>query len=124
MTWNLVLQSLRLVRTDKKLMVFPVLSALGAAALTVPFLIPILGGAALNMKQVWPLIFLWYCGASFVSIFFNCALAACVQMRFAGQEPTLDGGLRAAWARHHTIFLWAMFSATVGQCLHWLQSRT
>ena len=38
MTWNLVLQSFRLLRNDKKLMVFPVLSAIGAGALALPFL--------------------------------------------------------------------------------------
>ena len=48
MTWNLVSQSFRLLRSDKKLLVFPVLSAIGAAALALPFLLVlfgILGGA-------------------------------------------------------------------------------
>ena len=31
-TWNLVSQSFRLLRSDSKLLVFPVLSAIGAAA--------------------------------------------------------------------------------------------
>jgi hypothetical protein len=31
MTWNLVSQSFRLLRNDKKLLVFPILSAIGAA---------------------------------------------------------------------------------------------
>ena len=61
-------------------------------------------------------MFLWYWGASFITIFFNCALAACVQMRFAGQDPTLADGLRrAASARIDTIFMWSLVSATVGQ---------
>lgn len=127
MTWNLVLQSLKLVRTDKKLMVFPILSAIGAAALAVPFCLALFGvgfGGEVHWgPNAWMLLFAWYCGASFVTIFFNCALAVCVQMRFAGQESTIAEGLNGAFARIHTIFLWAMFSATVGQCLQWLQSR-
>jgi len=119
MTWNLVLQSLKLVRTDKKLMLFPVLSALGAAALAVPFFFTLFG-----MREdvqwgpnTWLLMFAWYCGASFVTIFFNCALAACVQLRFAGEEPTIGEGMRAAFARIHTILLWSLFSATMSLAL-------
>jgi hypothetical protein len=125
MTWNLVLQSLNLVRTDKKLVVFPLLSAFGAIAWAVPFLMTMfgMGEDAHWGPNAWLLMFAWYCGASFVTIFFNCALAACVQMRFAGQESSISDGLRAASARIQTIFLWALFSATVGQCLQWLQSR-
>jgi len=73
--------------------------------------------------NTWLMMFAWYCGASFVTIFFNCGLAACVQMRFAGEEATIGDGMRAAFARIHTILLWSLFSATVGQCLQWLQSR-
>jgi hypothetical protein len=127
MTWNLVLQSLQLVRSDKKLMVFPVLSAVGAVALAIPFFLTLFGVGFGNEvhwgPNAWMLMFAWYCGASFVTIFFNCALAACVQMRFAGQESTIRDGMRAAFARIHTILLWSLFSATVGQILQWLQSR-
>ena len=100
-------------------MVFPVLSAVGAAALALPFLLALFG---LHLPDgvrwggnTWLLVFLWYCGASFITIFFNCALAACVQMRFAGQDGTLSDGLRRAWSRVHVIFLWSLVSATVGQ---------
>ena len=133
MTWNLVLQSFRLLRNDKKLMVFPVLSAVGAGALALPFLLALFGlrlSDSLRLADgvrwdgnTWLLVFLWYCGASFITIFFNCALAACVQMRFAGQEGTLSDGLRRAWSKVHVIFLWSLVSATVGQALEWLDSR-
>ena len=107
MTWNLVLQSLKLVRTDKKLMVFPVLSAIGAVALAAPFLLAIFGmGEDVQWGgKTWMMMFAWYCGASFVTIFFNCALAACVQKRFAGEESSIGDGMRAAFGRIHTILL-------------------
>jgi hypothetical protein len=127
MTWNLVSQSFRLLRNDKKLMVFPVLSAIGAAALALPFLLAFFGMRAAEGvhwgSNQWLLVFLWYCGASFITIFFNCALAACVQQRFAGEEGTLADGLRRAGAKIHVIFLWSLVSATVGQALQWLDSR-
>jgi hypothetical protein len=128
MTWNLVSQSFRLLRNDKKLMVFPILSAAGAAALALPFLAALFGMRLANGlhwgPNTWLLIFLWYCGASFITIFFNCALAACVQMRFAGQVPTVGDGLRRAGMRVHTILLWSLVSATVGQLIRALETRT
>jgi hypothetical protein len=127
MTWNLVSQSFRLLSSDKKLLVFPVLSAIGAAALALPFLMALFGMHPVAPLQwgpnTWLFIFLWYWGASFVTIFFNCALAACVQMRFAGQDPTLADGLRRAASRIEAIMMWSILSATVGQVARALEER-
>ena len=128
MTWNLVSQSFRLLRNDMKLMVFPIFSAIGAAALALPFLLALFGARAVDGPHFgpnsWLWVFLWYCGASFITIFFNCALAACVQMRFAGEDPTLGDGLRRAGMRVHTILLWSLVSATVGQLIRAVERRT
>src|SRR3954470_12175259 len=103
MTWKLVSQSFRLLRNDSKLMVFPILSAIGAAGLAVPFLLAMFGMRPADGlhwgPNTWLFVFLWYWGASFITIFFNCALAACVQMDFAGQTPTVSDGLQRASAR-------------------------
>jgi hypothetical protein len=128
MTWNLVLQSFRLLCRDKKLMVFPALGAIGAVALAIPFLLAIFGIHAAGGfhwgPNAWVFGFLWYWGASFITIFFNCALAACVQRDFAGQESTLGDGLSSAASRVPVILLWSLVSATVGRLLGWLESRT
>jgi hypothetical protein len=127
MTWNLVSQSFRLLRSDKKLLVFPVLSAIGAAALALPFLLALFGmrsaGGPHWGPNTWLFVFLWYWGATFITIFFNCALAACVQLRFAGQESTLADGLRRAASRVDTIFMWSLVSATVGQIARAVEER-
>ena len=127
MTWNLVSQSFRLLCRDKKLLIFPVLSAIGAAALAVPFLLALFGMRPADGlhwgPNTWLFVFLWYCGASFITIFFNCALAACVQLRFAGQDATLGDGLRRAASRVHTILLWSLISATVGHIARLVEAR-
>jgi len=127
MTWNLVSQSFRLLRELPKLLLFPVWSALGVVALSLPILLALFGlhpATGLHWgSSTWLLVLLWYCGASFITIFFNCALAACVQMRFAGQNPTLADGLRRAIARVEIILLWSLISATVGYLIRWLESR-
>ena len=125
-TWNLVSRSFRLLRTDKKLLVFPILSAIGAAALAIPFLVALFGMRHTGLHwgpNTWLFAFLWYWGASFITIFFNCALAACVQQDFAGQRSTLGDGLRRAASRIHTILLWSLVSATVGRVFDALESR-
>ena len=128
MTWNLVSQSFRLLSNDKKLMVFPILSAIGAVALALPFLLALFGmrpaGGLRWGSNTWLLVFLWYCGASFITIFCNCALAACVQLDFAGQSATLGDGLRRAASRVHTILLWSLVTATVGHIARLVEART
>src|SRR5437763_9691655 len=62
-------------------------------------------------------LFLFYLLSYFVVIFFNSALMSCAFMRFNGEEPTLEDGLRAALSRLPQIFAWAMVSATVGTLL-------
>jgi hypothetical protein len=126
MTWQLVLQSFGLLRDDLKLIVFPILSAIGAVALSLPYLLMLFNGRLrgdIHWADTWLLVFAWYACASFVTIFFNCALAACVQMRFAGQTPTIAGGLKRAASRVHTILLWSILTSTVGRLLKMLEQR-
>ena len=127
MTWNLVSQSFRLLRNNNKRLAFQILSAIGAAALAVPFLLALFGMRPADGihwgPNAWLLVLLSYFGASFITIFFNCALAACVQMHFAGEEATLGDGLRRAASRVHTILLWSLVSAMVGQIARLLESR-
>ncbi|MCU1232387.1 MAG: hypothetical protein JWP63_354 [Candidatus Solibacter sp.] len=124
MTWQMVSQSFKLLRDDPKLVVFPILSALGVVALSLPFLFLLLTGMEIHSSpQTWLLAFAWYTAAAFVTIFFNCALAACVQMRFAGQTPTLAAGLTRAISRIHVILAWALVTSTVGRVIEFVEQR-
>ena len=125
MTWQLVARSFHILRGDLKLIVFPILSALGAIALSLPYMLMLFGGGAEIHwgRNTWLLLLGWYAAASFVTIFFNCALAACVQMRFAGQTPTIADGLKRALARVHAILLWSLLTSMVGRLLAILEQR-
>jgi hypothetical protein len=76
-------------------------------------------------QQVVPVVigFVFYLSTSFVIVFFNTALACCALVRFNGGNPTLDDGLRAAWARLPQILGWALLSATVGTILKQVEER-
>ncbi len=129
MTWSLIAQSFRVLSRDKKLLLFPFISALAALAVSVPFIFLALPGWADPARRRVDLVslaigFAWYVSASFVVIFFNCALAACAQVRFSGGEPMLADGINRAAGKVGHIFLWAVLSATVGIFLRWLSERS
>src|SRR5262245_26702866 len=103
MTWSLISQSFRVLSKDKQLLVFPFISALAAIVVSAPFLVLAFARGAdpatRHFEWTWAAIgFAWYAIASFVVIFFNCALAACAQVRFSGGEPTLADGINRATA--------------------------
>jgi uncharacterized membrane protein YeaQ/YmgE (transglycosylase-associated protein family) len=112
------------LRTDKKLVLFPVLSGIACLFVLISFVTPFLirpdAFANLQDQAPWALAligFAFYFVNYFVIVFFNAALVSCALIRFHGGEPTLGDGLRAASARLPQILAWALVSATVGMLL-------
>lgn len=68
--------------------------------------------------------YLVYVFTTFVYVFFNTALIACARIRFAGGDPTVADGLRAAMSRLPLIFVWAVVTATVGFILQKASEKT
>jgi hypothetical protein len=127
MGWELFGWSFTVLRSNKRLMLFPIFSA-AAALMALGLCLPAwqvpLGEAAHQMspRDLWWLVPVWFV-TSFVTVFFNCALAACAQAQFSGEEPTLRYGLRKAAGRFLPILGWAMLSATVGLVLNAIGRR-
>jgi hypothetical protein len=126
----------RVLCADKKLLLFPVLSAAGCVLLLISFVLPFLFNLnwLMNVSRddfrlvfrprlwVYPAAFVYYFCSYFVVVFFNTALTACALMRFNGEEPTLEDGLRAAGRRLPQVLAWALVSATVGVLLKVIES--
>jgi hypothetical protein len=119
--FQLVGSSWRVLRTDKKLIVFPILSGICCILVLLSFWTPVLiaqpGWLQFNDKPpawFWGFLFLFYFVNYFVIVFFNAALVSCAIMRFHGETPTVGDGLRAAASRFPQILAWAFVSATVG----------
>jgi hypothetical protein len=116
------------LRKDKQLVLFPVVSSIGCLLVLASFALPIVA-LALGQKiqfvdangdpalWVYPVAFAFYFCNYFVIVFCNAALISCALMRFGGQEPTLGDGFRAARSRLPQIAAWAFVSATVGMLL-------
>jgi hypothetical protein len=130
-SFTLARNSWDVLRQDKKLLVFPILSGIGCFLVLASFILPLwvirpawldaLGnGAGGNAgKSPWPFViaFAFYFCNYFVIVFCNAALISCALIRFNGGEPTIGDGINAAMSRLPQILAWALVSATVGMIL-------
>jgi len=131
--WGVAKMCWRVLLLDKEMLVFPLLSLLVCGLLLAGFVGPYLANDRFdalfslvavmdeegNINPVAIAIdFAIYFIAYFVMIFFNAALVACARIRFAGGDPTVMDGLRAAFARLPTLFAWALVTSIVGFILN------
>ncbi len=121
---------LRVLGADKELVLFPVFSSIGVVLVLLTFMGTWLGIGALGRIDAGGLGFadlvlalVFYILAYFVIIFFNCALVYAAYERLAGGDPTVRSGLRGAWYRVITIFMWAAIAGTVGLILKVLSGQ-
>ncbi len=137
-SWQLVMQSFAILRSDKQLMLFPVFSAISCFILTAIIatggaflLLParaaaIAAGERFNPNQS-PMflfgMFALYVVNYFVIVFFNVALVGVANSRLMGGSWTFRDGIELAWARKGTILQWALVAATVGVILRTLEER-
>ncbi|MFA5895978.1 MAG: DUF6159 family protein [Thermoplasmata archaeon] len=128
--WNLTKVSLRVLRQDKELLLFPLLSGISLILILAGFV----GGMFLavgfeGMFQgsfAWisiVVLFVYYVVAFFVGLFFNAAVIGAAMIRLNGGHPTLSDGLRIARENVGRIFLWALFAATVAMIIRMIQER-
>jgi hypothetical protein len=137
-SWELAKQSFAIIRSDKQLMLFPVISAVACLIVTAVIatggtlmMLPAITSAAAsgerfnpNQSPVFLLgVFTLYVANYFVMVFFNVALVGVANSRLMGGKWTFRDGLELAWARKGTIFQWALVAATVGMILRTLEER-
>lgn len=127
--WELTKMSLRVIRKDKKLLVFPLISGLVLIAILASFVgfwFVSIGFDLSNLQFDWTFAAFWiafYFVAFFVLIFFNVALVACAMRRLGGEEASFSYGIGFAKKRIWRIIEWSVFSATVGLVLRAISER-
>ncbi len=129
-SWELVKASAEVLRADKELLLFPILSMIGLLLVTVTFAVPALlaglfegvveGGGAVPGVVVG---FAFYVAQYCVIFFANTALVGAAMIRLDGGDPTVRDGVRIASQRLGTILGYALISATVGMVLRVLSER-
>jgi hypothetical protein len=131
---ELARESWRVLKQDRELLVFPLLSGLASAMVLASFAVPLWGTQyarqLLDEKQLpadpwaYAILLAFYFVNYFVIVYFNSALVACAIIRLRGGDPTVADGIRAANARLPHILAWALVSATVGLLLKAIESRS
>ena len=137
-TWQLVKQSFVILRSDKQLMLFPILSAISCLMVTAiiatsgtVLMMPSITTAAAAGERFQPNhspmfligMFTMYVANYFIIVFFNVALVGVANSRLMGGNWTFRDGIELAWARKGTILQWAFVAATVGMILRTVEER-
>lgn len=130
-SWELVKASWAVLRADKELLLFPVISAIASLFVVATFAVPtILAGVADSALAgdvgilSYLVAFLFYIVLYFVTFFFNTALVGAAMIRLEGGDPTVQDGLRIAWEHVGPILGYAAIAATVGMILRALSEKS
>src|SRR6476619_2596626 len=130
-SWALAKASLDVLKSDKELLVFPLVSAVAVVLVAASFVLPAFGlglfqradgGDGVPMAFVaW--LFAFYLTQYFVMFFFNAALVGAAMMRLDGGDPTVRDGRRIAGREWLPILGYATIAATVGMLLRAIEQR-
>jgi uncharacterized protein DUF6159 len=130
MSWEIAKRSWAVLRADKTLAWFPVLSALGSLVV-----IGVLGGlfavagiddtsSGTSLQPIgWVLIVVAYLALAMVQTYFLAGLVAGADQRLRGQDSSLRSALEIANSRLHRLLPWAVVTATVTMILQAIEER-
>jgi hypothetical protein len=118
-------ESWRVLKTDKELLVLPVISGIASMIVAASFVVPLVVTAGFERRGglAYAVLFLMYVALAYVTIFFNAALVSAAHERLSGGDPTLGSALAGARSRAGKILPWAIVSATVSVILRAIEER-
>ncbi len=131
-SWSLVKASWNVLRADKELLFFPIVSAVATLIVTLTFFIPAIFTFAATsnvgregaIEPLWILLMAAFYVLQYTIVFFcNTALVGAAMIRLKGGDPTVSDGFRIAFDHFGQIVAYAVISATVGMILRWLSER-
>lgn len=129
-TFYFMRASFEVLKKDKELLFFPVLSGISCILVLATFFVPFLLGAAaeevfgaVGSLGALAIAFGYYTATYTVVFFFNTAVIGCAVKRLRGGDPTVGDGFAIAFQRLPQIIGWALISATVGMILNALEQH-
>lgn len=128
-SWNITKLSFRVVRKDKELFIYAILSSILSIIFMIAMLFPTIisqimaGGSPTEWAWLeYVFIFLTYLGLSLITTFFNVCTVYTAKQRFAGKNATMGESFKFAFSKFHLILGWSLISATVGLLLNLLEN--
>jgi hypothetical protein len=131
-SWSLAQASWSVLKADKELIVFPVVSAIAAAIVALLFAVPLWvsgyfdrldEGGASNVVN-YAVLFAFYLVLYTIINFCNAALVGAALVRLRGGDPTAADGFRLASQRLGPIVGYSLIGATVGVVLQAIRDRS
>lgn len=142
-SYLLATESLELLRKDKEIMLFPILSFFASITLLAIVAAIVFFGmfqgdlAALEQAMAsaegeaqtpppygaYAAMFAYYIVAVFITVFFEFGIVTIVHARIQGNDLSFGAGLRAASQNAGKIFVWSCVTATVGVILQFIADR-
>lgn len=146
-SWELMKSSLRVIRDNPRLALFPVVSFLCTILLALFFLAPLIvlraghpgvvawienygweSGGAKQFQQAFGWLFYTYGGviylvSLFVAAFFNVAFYHEILRALSGEPVSVGNGLRFAQGRLGAILMWSLLAGTVGLIIRAIEER-
>ena len=130
-SWELMKASIEVLKLDKELLIFPLISSITMIIIMLTFLIPtLIGGILDNILDAgmpvfgYFVLFLFYLVQYTVVYFNSTALVGAAIIRLRGGDPTVRDGYKIAGQRILPILGWALISATVGLILKMLSNKS
>lgn len=132
--WNIAMNSWSVLKENRQLILFPILSAISMMLVIASFVLIALTSVGWDFEAFnnirgqgslvnYLFVFGYYLLNYFIIVFFNTALIHCTHLYFNGEKPTLRQGIQFALTRVGVILSWAAFAATVGTALRILQDN-
>lgn len=128
-SWSLIKASAAVLRKDRELMVFPVVSMIASIVLMAAFALPLFISGAFeaigdgNRVLGYIVGFIFYVCQYTIIFFCNTALVGAAMIRLRGGDPNVGDGFRIARERAGTILGYALIAATVGMVLNMISER-
>lgn len=134
----IVKESWAVLKQDKEIMWFPVLSTIttmfAVLVMAIVFFIFVLSGniqtftvpegKQLSDVVMYSALFIYYLVTFFIINFFEAGLYIIVQGRFSGQNLGFHDGMNGAANNFNKIFIWSFISATVGLVLRIISDKS
>jgi len=130
--WTITMNSFTILKKNKQLIIFPVLSGISLILVMGSFITGTLAVAGWDVDYIqtdnqlinYAVMFGFYFINYFIIVFFNMALIHCTKLYFAGEEISLSIGLKFSVSKIGAIVSWSLFAATVGTILKIIQENT
>lgn len=128
-SWQLVKASWGILRADRELVLFPIVSAIASVIALIIFAVPLWAVGFFdfdNGNEVagYVVLFFLYLVLAIVVNYCNAALVGAALIRLNGGDPTVNDGFRIASQRMVPILGYSVISATVGVALQALRDRS